>query len=134
MNNPTQGDRPTIQAHKRQFAWQILVPFLVVAGLIISGAVLIVTGGATRSSVWADISLIWLLIPALVIALIFFVLLATIIYGMIKFLQILPLYTGKTQDIFTRISAGTRKVADGSTKPFFWIKQAGAIAKSIFGR
>jgi hypothetical protein len=62
------------------------------------------------------------------------VLLATIIYGMIKLMQILPLYTGKTQDIFTRISAGTRKVADGSTKPFFWIKQAGAIAKSIIRR
>ncbi len=72
MNNPNLGDRPTIQAHKRQFAWQILVPFLVVAGLIISGAVLIVTGGATRSSVWADISLIWLLIPALIIRVDFF--------------------------------------------------------------
>ena len=132
MNNPSQGDRPTIKIHNRQFAWQILVPFLVMAGLIITGAVLIVTGGADQTRVWADVSLIWLLIPALVIALILLVLIITIIYGMIKLLQILPLYTGKTQDIFARISAGSRKVADGSTKPFFWIKQAGAVAKSIF--
>ncbi len=134
MNNPSPGDRPTIYKHKRQFAWQILVPFLVMTGLIITGAILIVTGGANQNRVWADVSLVWLLIPALIIALIFLVLIVTIIYGMVKLLQILPRYTGKTQDIFTRISAGTRKVANGSTKPFFWIKQAGAVAKSIFRR
>lgn len=132
MVNQPPVDRPTVRTHKRQLAWQILVPFLVMAGLIIAGAVLVVTGGAPRTGVWADVSLIWLLAPALFFALAFLVIMLTIIYGMAKLLQIMPRYTGKAQDIFARLSAGTRKVADGTTKPFVWFRQAGAVIKSIF--
>jgi len=132
MVNQAPVDRPTVRAHKRQFAWQILVPFLMMAGLIIAGAVLVVTGGAPRTGVWADVSLIWLLAPALFFALAFLAIAITIIYGMAKLLQVLPHYTGKAQGIFARLSAGTRKVADGATKPFVWFRQAGAVIKSIF--
>jgi hypothetical protein len=134
MSNQLPVDHPTIRAHKHQFAWQILVPFLVMAGLIIAGALLIVTGGTARTGVWADISLVWLLVPALLIAFGLILITITIIYGMSKILQIIPRYTGKAQDIFGRVSAGTRRVADGATKPFIWTKQAGAALKSIFRR
>ncbi len=134
MANQLSEDRPTLHSHKRQFAWQILVPFLVMAGLIIAGAVLITSGGAARASIWADVSVIWLLIPALFIALAFLAILITVIYGMGKVLQIIPHYSGKAQGIFHRISSGTRRAADGATKPFFWFKEAGAVVKSIFRR
>jgi uncharacterized membrane protein YhdT len=134
MSNQLPEIRPTFHAHKRQFAWQILVPFLVMAGLIIAGALLVVTDGSARASVWADVSVIWLLVPALLLALAFLAVIITIIYGMTKILQIIPRYTWKAQVIFSRVSSGTRKVADGTTKPFFWYKQAGAIIKSIFRR
>jgi len=132
MENQPTVERPTVRAHKRQFAWQILVPFLVMAGLIIAGAVLVITGGESQNSVWADISMIWLLAPALLFALAFLVLLITIIYGMIKLLQVIPVYTGKAQGIFVLLSAGTRKLADGTAKPFVWLRQTGAVIKSIF--
>lgn len=132
MVNQTPVDRPTLRAHKRQFAWQILVPFLIMAGLIIAGAVLVVTGGEPRTGAWADVSLIWLLAPALFFALALLVAMVTIIYGMAKLLQVLPHYTGKAQGIFNLLSAGTRKLADLAAKPFVWSRQAGAIVKSIF--
>jgi hypothetical protein len=132
MENQSPVDRPTIRAHKRQFAWQILVPFLMMAGLIIAGAVLVVTAGAPRTGVWADISMIWLLAPALFFALAFLAIAFTIIYGMAKLLQVIPRYTGKAQGIFALLSTGTRKLADGAAKPFVWFKQAGAVIKSIF--
>ena len=134
MANQLPEVRPTIRAHKRQVAWQILAPFLVMAVLIIAGAVLVTTGGAARASTWADVSAIWLLIPALLVAFVFLAVLITIIYGMGKMLQIIPHYTGKAQGIFSRISSGTRRVADGTAKPFFWFKEAGAVVKSIFRR
>lgn len=134
MSNQLSEGRPTARAHKRQFTWQILAPILVMTMLIITGALLVTTGGITRTSVWADVSMIWLLIPALLFAFSLLVVIITIIYGMIKILQIIPHYTGKAQDIFSRVSTGTRKVADGTTKPFFWYKQAGAVIKSIFRR
>ncbi len=132
MENQPPVDRPTVRAHKRQFTWQILAPFLLMAGLVIAGAMLVVTGGEPRTRVWADVSLIWLLAPALVSALAFLAILITTIYGMFKLLQALPHYTGKAQGIFALLSAGTRKVADGATKPIVWFRQAGVVIKSIF--
>ncbi len=125
-------DRPSIRVHKHQFAWQIIVPVVVLAGLIIAGAVLVITGGTSRTSAWADVSLIWLLVPAIMLAFIFIAVAITIIYGMSKILMIIPLYSGKTQGLFNKISSETRKVADGATKPFIWYKQAGAVIKSLF--
>ena len=132
MANQHPVDRPTIHAYKVQFAWQILAPFLVMAGLIIAGALLVVTGGTPRTGVWADVSVIWLLAPALFFALGFLVIVITTVYGMAKLLQVMPHYTGKTQGIFARLSAGTRKLADGAAKPIVWSRQAGAVIKSIF--
>jgi hypothetical protein len=132
MENQPPVDRPTIRAHKRQFAWQILIPFLLMAGLIIAGGVLVVASGAPQTGVWADISVIWLLAPALFFALAFLAIAITIIYGMTKLLQVIPHYSIKAQNIFARLSAGTRKLADGSAKPFVWFRQAGAVIKSIF--
>jgi hypothetical protein len=134
MSNQLPDDSPTIRTHKRQFAWQILAPFLVMAGLIIAGAVLVVTGGTARTGVWADVSLVWLLVPALLIAFGLIIVTITIIYGMSKILQIIPHYTGRTQIFFDRVSAGTRRVADGATQPFIWTKQAGAALKTFFKR
>jgi len=132
MANQFPDNHLTLRAHKRQFAWQILVPFLVMAGLFIAGAVLVVTGGASRTGNWADISMIWLLAPALFIALVILAIAITIIYGMAKLTQILPSYTGKARNIFTQLSTGSRKVADGTVRPFIWFKQAGAVIKTIF--
>jgi uncharacterized membrane protein YhdT len=134
MANQPPVDRPTVGAHKRQFAWQILVPFLVMAGLIIAGAVLVVTGGAPRTGVWADISVTWLLTPVLFFALAILVIVITIVYGMAKLLQVIPHYTGKAQGIFVLLSARTRKVSDGATKPFVWFRQAGAVIQSLIDK
>ena len=132
MANQLPDDHPTIRAHKRQFAWQILAPVIVIAGLVIAGAVLVTTDGRARTGVWADVSLIWLLIPALLFAFVFLAVIITVIYGMGKILQIIPRYSWKAQGLFSRVSSGTRRVADGTTKPFFWFKEAGAVIKSIF--
>jgi len=124
--------RSTYNTHKRQLGWQILVPFLVMTGLIIAGALMVIAGGAPQIVVWADVSVIWLTAPVLFFSLAFLVFVIITVYGMAKLLQTLPHYTGKTQTIFARISFGTRKVADGAAKPFVWYKQAGAVIKSIF--
>ncbi len=132
MEIQPQNDHPTIRAHKRQFTWQILIPFLVMAGLIIAGAVLVVTGGGSQTEVWTDISIIWLIAPALILALVVLAIVITTVYGMAKLMQILPHYTGNAQTIFARVANGTRKVADGAVKPVVWVREAGAMVKSLF--
>jgi hypothetical protein len=132
MNDQRPIEYPSMRAHKRQFAWQILVPILVVAALIITTAVLVVTSTGSAPRIWADVSIIWLIAPLLVFSMFFVIVQGFMIYGIAKLLQITPRYTGKVQDFLALFSGRTRKITDGAVKPFVWFQQAGAILKSIF--
>lgn len=132
MAEPHPVDSPTVQLHKRQLTWQILVPFLVVTALVIAAAAWVVSGGASGTRTWADVSIIWILAPLLMFALLLVIVLGFLIYGIAKLTQITPRYTGKAQHFFALLSTRTRKIANGAAKPIVWIQQAGAVIKSIF--
>jgi hypothetical protein len=134
MEKSPGAERSTIRTHKRQFILQILVPFLILAGLIIAGAVAALTAGATRTGTLTDIAVIWLLIPAMVLGVAILAITITFIYGMAELLKLLPRYSGKAQDFFTLLSSGTHKLADGVSKPLIWFRQASAAVKSLFNR
>jgi hypothetical protein len=135
MNKHLSPDRPTMRAHKRQFTWQILAPMILVglAGLAASGFVIAdAISVQSQTRVWADVSAIWLIAPALFFALAFLAILLFVIYGMAKLLQAIPPFMNQVQGFFTRLSTGTHKFADATTKPIFWFRQAGAALRSIF--
>ena len=132
MEDRKKPDSTSVLKHRQQFTWQILVPFLVMAALIITGAVLVVTGGPKQTGVWADVSTIWMLAPMLGLALLIAIALGSLIYGMAKLTQITPHYTGRAQEFAAAVSTGIHKVADGTAKPVFWFQQAGATIKSLF--
>jgi uncharacterized membrane protein YjgN (DUF898 family) len=132
MEAPRPVDSPTVRTHKSQLAWQILVPLLLVAALVIAAAVLVVNSTGSASSTWADISTIWLIAPMLVFALVFVILLGFLIYGIARLLQVTPRFTGKVQNLFFQISGRTRGISNAATRPVVWVHQAGAILKSIF--
>jgi small-conductance mechanosensitive channel len=134
MNDPRHVDSPTTRAHSRQFAWQILVPILAVTALLLAVAVLVASGTGSGARTWADVSMIWLIAPMLIFALVAIIILGFLIYGISKLHQITPNYTSKIQGFFGLLSGKTRSIADGTTSPFIWFQQAGAIIKSIFGR
>jgi hypothetical protein len=121
----------TLHNHRRQFFLQILIPFLIMAGLIIAGAVVVTTGGSKQTGVWADVSIIWLLAPMLVFALLIVMVLGFLIYGFAKITHIIPHYTGRAREIAVAFSAWTRKMADGAAQPILWYRQAGAAIKSF---
>jgi uncharacterized membrane protein YjgN (DUF898 family) len=132
MDAPQPVETPTLHTHKRQLAWQILVPFLVVTVLIIALAVLAIINAGSATRTWADVSVIWLIAPMLILALLFVTVLCFLIYGIAKLLKITPYYTGKAQDFFSMLSGRMRTIADGTAKPIVWSQQVGAVLKSIF--
>jgi hypothetical protein len=137
MDKQLSAGRPTILAHRRQFAWQILLPvLLVVLATLVAGGFVIaeVISGQGQARGWADISLIWLIIPAFFFGLVFLVVLITTVYGMAKLLQFIPPYTNKAQAIFVKMAAAIHKLADGVIKPFVWAGQAQSTLRSIFKR
>jgi small-conductance mechanosensitive channel len=134
MDDPRHVDSPTTRAHRRQFAWQILVPILVLTALFLAVAVLVASGTGSSSRTWADVSMIWVIAPVLVFALVVIIVLGFLIYAISKLHQITPHYTSKIHGFFGLLSGKTRLIADGTARPFIWFHQAGAIIKSILGR
>lgn len=95
-----QPDRESYLKHRQNVTRQIILPVVLVslvglglAALAIYGA----AGGNPGVSLWADISLIWLIIPTMVMMLVVLALLVGLIYGMAKLLGIAPRYTGMAQ-------------------------------------
>jgi hypothetical protein len=137
MQETSRIDSPTVRTHKRQFIWQILLPMILVVLLGLTAGGFVIAGslaGAGQLRVWADVSTIWLIAPMMVFALLFAVVLGALIYGIARLLKVTPRYTGKAQFYVALAAAGTRKVADGATKPVVWIRQLEATIKSFFNK
>lgn len=130
--SPTQHNKEARQAHRRDLIWQIIVPMGIVAVIFIVISVLTAMRPETTASLWADISLIWLLIPWLIIALFTLVILGGLIYGMAKLLQIIPTYTKKLLDVIHFIQEKLKLAADASTKPVFFLEGIAASFRNIF--
>jgi hypothetical protein len=127
----------SLRAHRRQFVWQILLPVLLAAlvGLAAGGLTIALSlSDSTRTRVWADISIVWLILPLLLFALVFFALLVFLIYGLGQLLRIVPDYTAKAQSLTATLAALVRKFADGAARPILWVRQAVAAFKSIFDK
>jgi hypothetical protein len=134
MAQPKPVDPTSLQRHQQQRTWQILVPFFALSVLILAAAVLLVAGGKNQVRNWADISTIWLLIPLLILFLLFAVLLGCGIYGLARLMRATPHLTGRVQEFSRQVAAGSRKAADGITRPVTWLQQAGAVLQVIFGK
>jgi hypothetical protein len=102
---------------RRDVIWQIGLP-LAVAGLIVLVLVvlLILPVGAPARSVWADISLIFLIIPTGLMGLVVLALFVGLVWVMLKVLRELPYYAKKAQDFVAlatyRVNLVATKIAN----------------------
>ena len=127
-------ETPSMRRHRRQRTWQILVPFLLMTGLIVAAAILVAAGGESQARLWADISIIWLLSPLLVLALLVTVLLGLLIYGLAQLARVTPHYTVRAQHLAARVQSAVQQSVDWVVKPFIWIQQAIATVESFLSR
>ncbi len=119
-----------MRLHKHQVFWQILLPVLLAVLLgLVAGGLTIMAGleAASRTRLWADISIIWLVIQLLILGVIFLAVLVVVIVGLVKLLQITPRFTSRGQELAGRVEAGTKKIAGGAVSPFIRIHQVGAV-------
>jgi uncharacterized membrane protein len=97
--------------HRREVFWQITFP-LVIGILVLLAAVAVIILSATRPVTdvgrWADVSLIWLILPSLILALILLVLLIGFVYLISSLLRLIPRYALIVQLYF---EAGKNKVS-----------------------
>jgi hypothetical protein len=134
MADQSRNASPSIRKHKRDLGWQIILPIVLAGVVIIAGAVFVSFGRTTSTSLWRDISLIWILLPALFMALIAIVIVGTAIYGMARLAKATSRFTTKAQELTWKAAHGIQKIATGTARPFIWLGQAGAAVRAIFKR
>jgi uncharacterized BrkB/YihY/UPF0761 family membrane protein len=89
--------------HRREVFWQIIFPMLIgilLVLVVVAVILLSATHAATNLSRWADVSLIWLIMPSLFFALIILIALISIIYLITVVLRITPGYARILQNYF----------------------------------
>jgi len=106
--------------HRKQLAWQIILPIVLVALLIVALIVLINVatfrdGGDVAR--WAAISTIWIVAPIMIGLLIFTVLLGGLVYLMKRLLNITPTYTGMAQDYVYLAVSYIKRATDALVQP-----------------
>lgn len=116
----------TRAAHRKQVLWQISLPLLVVIAVFVALAVLATFMSGERTSAWADIALIWLLLPILLFALLGILVTGGLAYGVLRLIGVLPGYFWRLQAAFNRLNSAVRRASDRAVAPA--IKAAGARA------
>lgn len=133
QNTPPLRDPLTQAAHRRQTWLQIGLPLLLGLLAVLALAiwtVLVASGGGNVSQA-ADTSLIFLLIPMLVMALIFLAVLAGLIYVVALIIKALPPKFYVLQGFFLNIQKTVQNVSDKLAEPTLRAKSAGAAWQSL---
>lgn len=123
--------------HRKQLGWQIILPVVLAALLIVALIVLVYVATFNQGgdvARWAAISTIWIVIPIMIGMLVLIALLFGLVYLMKKLLNITPTYTNLAQDYVHKAAAYVKRGADAAVKPVFFAGGLGASIRAFFGR
>jgi len=109
----------TYAAHKGEVFWQITLPLLMFGIIVLALCVAVVWAGSVgvgEVSRWADVSLIWLLLPWLFVALLFL----AILVGLVVLAKLPPL-ARQAQDTLVKINSQVTRTANVMAEPIIRI-------------
>jgi hypothetical protein len=134
QNRPLHIERNPIThaAHKREVFWQITLPLLLGILLILAavGAIIFsVIQPVTDVERWADVSLIWLILPSLFFALLLLAILAGLVFAVSYVFRIIPRYTLVIQLYFVQAKSKIGQLLNMSTEPFLRINSLWAAIR-----
>jgi ABC-type dipeptide/oligopeptide/nickel transport system permease component len=117
----------TWKAHSWQTFWQITLPILLCSLVAVGFAILAAAFASPEAdSQWADISLIFLLVPVMVTAIIFLVIFAGLVFAFLQALKALPPYARLVQDFFAKVEREVRVRSDQVVEPFMRVHSSAA--------
>jgi hypothetical protein len=136
-NIPPQPDHESYLKHRSEYRWKILAPVIAASVLCVLCSALVYAatfGYGGDVTLWAEISEIYLAIPAIIFLVIAFAFVGGMVFLMTKLLSVLPRYTFMAQDFSHRITAYVRRGADYAAKPVIFLDSIGASIDRIFGK
>jgi hypothetical protein len=108
----------TRKKHRHEVLWQITVPLVIGLVIILIIAVLVTTGTDFQVSKGADVSVIWLIAPMLVVSLILIAITVASVYAIVRVVQVLPIYARQVLDFFIKVGVEVRRAGDKAVEPF----------------
>jgi hypothetical protein len=110
--------KPKLDKTFQKTVWvQIYLPFIFILLLLAAVVAILWVGGAGSYSGWADTALIVLIIPALLLGLLVFGILAGLCYGVMYVVGLIPGPAKRMQEISARVATETRRFADLAVRP-----------------
>ena len=123
----------THRRHSREVFWQITFPLILGSLLLLGVCVLTAWAGFNGGvTLWRDISLIWLLAPALILSLLVLALTGALGYGVIRLIQLLPAVFFRLQQILDRISDQSYQISDRMLQPLVRLRSGLAGVQAAF--
>jgi hypothetical protein len=136
---PLERNQVTWAMHRREVLRQITIPLVLTLLVVIACGVLVTVMGTNENvSQWADVSLIWLIMPQIFVSLIVLIILAAMVYGLYRLLKVLPFYTKIVQDYFILFRDQVAVLGDTLVEPFLAVKSKNAswrsLKRNLFGK
>jgi hypothetical protein len=124
---------PIVHAeHSRETFRQIILPFIIGLVLVLLVvAVIIIFAAHTLENLnrWASVSIIGMIIPSMIIALILLVVILGLLFGISRLLGILPGYSKIVRSYFTQAEGVVSQITDQAVEPFLRLRSAWAVTR-----
>ncbi len=130
--NPT-----TQQSYRRQVRWQVYLPLGLGLLALIVGVGLLARAGVGDPSLWADLALVLMVLPACLLGVILLAALAAAGLGVARLTVLLPPYSYRAQRAMSQLRTGMLRAANVSVTPIVATRSAGASAQAgmqVLGR
>ena len=121
----------TKKRHNQDMVWQVYAPLSV--GVILVLLLMILTISSTNYAIrkGADVSIIWLIAPVLVISLIILAINAAAIFGIAQLIKVLPGYSRIVLDYFILAGMHVNKLGDRMVAPVFRVRTFNASLRQV---
>jgi uncharacterized membrane protein len=137
MDTPIKRQYPernlkTHAEHKREVFWQITLPLIIGILLLLAALSAIIfsaTQPVTDVGRWADVSLMWLIIPTLFFALIILVIMIGLVYAISLLIRVIPRYTCIIQLYFEQAHGKVSQLTDLLVEPILRVNSLWASAR-----
>lgn len=130
MDAPKQQERaepnPVTQAaYRKQMRTEVYLPFGLVLILLILVVIILISTEVGDTSVWADIALVLISIPMLILGLLVLAIFAALTFGVNRLIDYLPSITVQGQDLTLRLKRVVLKYSDSIAEPVITLDSIG---------